>query len=106
MMANQVGISVSSVQLFCRSHGLQPHRVRQFRLSSDPNFIAKLRDVVSLYIYPPSHSILLSFYEKSQIQSLYLTQPFLPIYKFLLDTLSNLTLASHMLRGRHGGRHG
>ena len=48
MMANQVGISVSSVQRIWRAHGLQPHRVRQFRLSSDPNFIAKLRDVVGL----------------------------------------------------------
>ena len=57
MMANQVGISVSSVQRIWRAHGLQPHRVRQFRLSSDPNFIAKLRDVVGLYVDPPAHAI-------------------------------------------------
>ena len=68
MMANRVGISVSSVQRIWRAHGLQPHRVRQFRLSNDPDFIAKLRDVVGLYVDPPAHAIVLSVDEKSQIR--------------------------------------
>jgi hypothetical protein len=48
MMAKALGISVSSVQRIWRAHGLQPHRVRQFKLSCDPQFAAKLRDVVGL----------------------------------------------------------
>ena len=50
MMAKQVGISVSSVQRIWHTHGLQPHRVRQFKLSRDRQFVAKLRDIVGLYV--------------------------------------------------------
>jgi transposase len=50
MMAKEVGVSVSSVQRVWRAHGLAPHRVRQFKLSNDPEFVAKLRDVVGLYV--------------------------------------------------------
>ena len=75
MMAEAIGVSVSSVQRIWRAHGLQPHRVRQFKLSTDPEFVAKLRDVVGLYVDPPAHAIVLSVDEKSQIQVLYRTQP-------------------------------
>src|SRR5271165_5838766 len=78
-MAGLVRISVSSVQRIWRSHGLQPHRVRQFKLSRDPEFIPKLRDSVGLYIDPPAHAMVLSVDEKSQIQALDRTQPGLPI---------------------------
>jgi hypothetical protein len=74
-MAKAVGISVSSVQRIWRAHGLQPHRVRQFKLSNDPQFVAKLRDIVGLYVNPPDHAIVLSVDEKSQIQALDRTQP-------------------------------
>src|SRR4051812_12507014 len=57
MMAKAVGISASSVQRIWRTHGLQPHRVHQFKLSNDPKFIDKLRDVVGLYVDPPAHAI-------------------------------------------------
>src|SRR5712692_4538079 len=67
MMAEAIGISVSSVQRIWRAHGLQPHRVRQFKLSNDPDFVDKLRDVVGLYVDPPAHAIVLSVDEKSQI---------------------------------------
>lgn len=70
MMAKQAGISASSVQRIWRAHGLQPHRVRQFKLSNDPNFVEKLHDVVGLYVNPPEHAIVLSVDEKSQIQAL------------------------------------
>ena len=70
MMAEKTGISVSSVQRIWRAHGLEPHRVRQFKLSNDPKFIDKLRDVVGLYVDPPAHAIVLSVDEKSQIQAL------------------------------------
>ena len=56
MMAKAVGISASSVQRIWRAHGLQPHRLRQFKLSNDPKFIDKLRDVVGLYVDPPARA--------------------------------------------------
>jgi hypothetical protein len=69
-MAKSVGISVSSVQRIWRAHGLQHHRVHLFELSNDPAFTAKLRDIVGLYVDPPAHAVVLSVYEKSQIQAL------------------------------------
>ena len=59
-MAETVGVSVSSVQRIWRAHGLQPHRVRQFKLSQDPEFVDKLRDIVGLYVDPPAHAVVLS----------------------------------------------
>lgn len=78
-MAGLVGISVSSVQRVWRAHGLQPHRWRRFKLSNDPQFAAKVRDIVGLYVDPPAHAIVLSVDEKSQIQALDRTQPGLPL---------------------------
>jgi transposase len=89
MMATEIGISVSSVQRIWRAHGLQPHRVRQFKLSNDPKFVEKLRDVVGLYVDPPAHAIVLSFDEKSQIQALDRTQPGLPMKKGRLGTMTH-----------------
>src|SRR5258708_17757032 len=63
--AKAVGISVSSVQRIWRAHGLQPHRVHLFKLSNDPAFVAKLRDIVGLYVDPPAHAVVLSVDEKS-----------------------------------------
>src|SRR6516162_2601201 len=60
-MAKVIGVSVSSVQRVWRQHGLQPHRMRQFKLSNDKQFAEKLRDVVGLYIDPPDHAVVLSF---------------------------------------------
>jgi len=89
MMAKEAGISVSSVQRIWRTHGLQPHRVRQFKLSNDPQFVAKLRDVVGLYVDPPAHAIVLSVDEKSQIQALDRTQPGLPLKKGRAGTMTH-----------------
>ena len=89
MMAKVAGISVSSVQRIWHAHGLEPHRVRQFKLSNDPNFVAKLRDVVGLYVDPPAHAIVLSVDEKSQIQALDRTQPGLPIKKGRAGTMTH-----------------
>ena len=89
MMAKAVGISVSSVQRIWRAHGLQPHRVRQFKLSNDPRFVEKLRDVVGLYLDPPAHAIVLSVDEKSQIQALDRTQPGLPMKKGRSGTMTH-----------------
>src|SRR4249919_3451845 len=68
MMAKLVDISASSVQRICRAHGLQPHRLKQFKLSTDPQFVDKVRDIVGLYVDPPAHAVVLSVDEKSQIQ--------------------------------------
>ena len=88
-MARAVGVSVSSVQRVWRKHGLQPHRIRQFKLSNDKRFAEKLRDVVGLYIDPPAHAVVLSFDEKSQIQALDRTQPGLPLKKGRSGTMTH-----------------
>jgi transposase len=88
-MAKAAGISVSSVQRIWRAHGLQPHRVRQFKLSTDPQFVAKLRDIVGLYVNPPDHAVVLSVDEKSQIQALDRTQPALPMKKGRAGTMTH-----------------
>ena len=80
-MAAATGISLRSVQRIGAAHGLEPHRVRRFKLSTDPAFAAKLRDVVGLYLDPPAHAVVLSVDEKSQIQALDRTQPGLPMKK-------------------------
>ena len=89
MMAQAAGISVSSVQRIWRAHGLQPHRVRHFKLSRDPDFVPKLRDIVGLYVDPPAHAIVLSVDEKSQIQALDRTQPGLPLKPGRLGTMTH-----------------
>ena len=89
LMAKASGLSVSSVQRIWRAHGLQPHRIRQFKLSNDPQFVDKLRDVVGLYVDPPAHAIVLSVDEKSQIQALDRTQPGLPLKKGRAGTMTH-----------------
>ena len=78
-MAKVCGISLRSVQRIWDAHKLQPHRVRTFKRSRDPDFAAKLADIVGLYMDPPTQAVVLSIDEKSQIQALDRTQPGLPI---------------------------
>ena len=78
-MARACGLSVSSVQRIWRAFGLQPHRLETFKLSTDPDFVAKVRDVVGLYVSPPARAIVLCVDEKSQIQALDRSQPMLPM---------------------------
>lgn len=78
-MAEVSGLSVSTVQRIWRAFGLQPHRLETFKLSSDPDFVAKVRDVVGLYVSPPEHALVLCVDEKSQIQALDRSQPMLPM---------------------------
>ena len=88
-MAKFCGISVSSVHRIWRSHGLRPHQIRQFKLSNDPRFAAKVRDIVGLYVDPPAHAVVLSVDEKSQIQALDRTQPGLPLKKGRCGTMTH-----------------
>jgi hypothetical protein len=67
-MARDCGPSVSTVQRIWRAFGLKPHRQEPFKLSTDPDFVAKVRDVVGLYLSPPEHALMLCVDEKSQIQ--------------------------------------
>ena len=78
-MARASGLSVSTVQRIWRAFGLQPHRLNTFKLSTDPDFVAKVRDVVGLYMSPPDRAIVLCVDEKSQIQALDRSQPMLPM---------------------------
>jgi transposase len=79
MLAKAVGVSLRSVQRILEAHQLAPHRIRTFKLSNDPKFAEKLKDVVGLYVDPPAHAVVLSVDEKSQIQALDRTQPGLPM---------------------------
>ncbi len=78
-VASRTGISKSSVQRYFTLFGVQPHRTKSFRLSPDPFFIEKVRDIVGLYLNPPDHALVLCVDEKSQIQALERIQPNLPI---------------------------
>jgi transposase len=78
-MAKSSGLSTSSVQRIWRAFGLQPHRLETFKLSTDPLFVDKVRDVVGLYMSPPAKALVLCVDEKSQIQALDRSQPMLPM---------------------------
>jgi transposase len=78
-LAATAGVSQSTVNRVWRAFGLQPHRTETFKLSTDPLFIDKVRDIVGLYMNPPVNAVVLSVDEKSQIQALDRTQPMLPL---------------------------
>ena len=78
-MAEAVGHAPSTIHRIWKAFGLQPHRVETFKLSSDPLFVEKVRDIVGLYMAPPEHALVLCVDEKSQIQALDRTQPLLPL---------------------------
>lgn len=78
-LARHLRTNPTFVQRVWTAHGLQPHRVRTFKLSRDPHFQDKLEDVVGLYLHPPEHAVVLCVDEKSQIQALDRTQPGLPL---------------------------
>ena len=79
LIARSPGISPATLQRIWSKHHLQPHRVGSFKFSTDPEFVAKVRDIVALYVNPPDKAIVLSVDQKSQIQALDRTQPILPL---------------------------
>src|SRR5438093_6266306 len=87
-MAAAAGISYSSVQRIWHAHGLKPHLTKTFKLSRDPNFAAKVEDIVGLYLNPPDKALVLAVDEKSQIQALDRTQPGLPMKKGRCGTMT------------------
>ncbi len=78
-MARAQKVSAATVQRIWHAHGLRPHRRKTFKLSRDPEFVSKLRDVVGLYLNPPDKAVVLCADEKSQIQALDRTAPMLPL---------------------------
>jgi transposase len=88
-MADRHGVSPATVQRIWSARGLKPHLVRTFKLSNDPDFEAKLVDVVGLYLNPPERAVVLCVDEKSQIQALDRTQPSLPMKKGRAGTMTH-----------------
>src|SRR6476646_3718244 len=88
-MAKLCGVSKASVQRVWHANGLKPHLLKTFELSNDPDFIAKLEDVVGLYMNPPDHALAFCIDEKSQIQALDRTQPGLPMKKGRAGTMTH-----------------
>jgi transposase len=112
-MAKTAGISLRSVQRIWAAHDLQPHRIRTFKRSTDPEFAAKLEDIVGLYVDPPKHAVVLSVDEKSQIQALDRTQPGLPLkpgkagtmtHDYIRNGITTLFAAFDVLEGTVLGR--
>ena len=89
IMARVTGHHHATIARIWRAHGLKPHRVKRFKLSTDPEFVAKLRDVVGLYLHPPERAVVFAFDEKSQIQALDRTQPGLPLKKGRAGTMTH-----------------
>src|SRR4029453_343546 len=79
LLAKEVGLPSGCVSDLLRRHGLKPHRVRTYKVSRDPAFVAKVRDIVGLYLHPPEHAVVLSVDEKTSIPALERTQRPLPL---------------------------
>jgi len=89
LMARATGLSQTAVMRIWHAFGLQPHRTETFKLSTDPLFIEKVRDIVGLYLNPPERALVLCVDEKSQIQALQRTQPGLPLKKGRCGTMTH-----------------
>ena len=87
-MAKAQGVSHAIVHRIWQAHGLQPHRVETFKLSRDPEFVKKLRDVVGIYLNPPDKAVVFCVDEKPQVQALDRTEPVLPLKDKVRVTLA------------------
>jgi len=120
LAAQKLGLSQTAIVRIWHAFGLQPHRVEHFKLSKDPLFVEKVRDIVGLYLNPPERAVVLCVDEKSQVQALNRTQPILPLAPGVparqshdyerhgvtslfaaLDVASGLTISSCYRRHRH-----
>jgi transposase len=88
-LGKALGVGSTTVLNVWHRHGLKPHRTKTFKLSNDPHFVEKVRDVVSLYMSPPEKALIMSVDEKSQIQALDRTQPGLPMKKGRCGTMTH-----------------
>jgi transposase len=78
-LAQQAGVSHTTVHRIWKAHALQPHRLTTFKFTTDPQAAERIEDVVGLYLNPPTHAVVLCLDEKTQIQALSRTQPLLPL---------------------------
>ena len=108
-MAREMGMSQTAVSRIWRAFGLQPHQQETFKLSTDPLFVDKVRDIVGLYLDPPLRAMVLCVDEKSQIQALDRTQPMLPLAPGIPERATHARLHApwhnHTVRGA-GHLHG
>lgn len=88
-MSKATGLSESTIGRIWKEHGLKPHLAETFKLSKDPKFVEKLRDIVGLYLSPPEHALVLCCDEKSQVQALDRTQPGLPMKRGRAGTMTH-----------------
>lgn len=88
-MSKATGLSESTIGRVWKEHGLKPHLVERFKLSRDPKFVEKLRNIVGLYLSPPAHALVLCCDEKSQVQALDRTQPGLPMKRGRAGTMTH-----------------
>jgi len=88
-LAKEMGVTQSMVSRVWRANGLKPHLVKTFKISNDPRFEEKLRDVIGLYLNPPENALVLSADEKTSIQALDRTQPSLPLVKGRCGTMTH-----------------
>ena len=88
-MAEEVGVSHTTVRRIWNAHQIRPHVLKTFKLSNDPNFAEKLRDIIGLYLNPPEHAVVLCVDEKSSIQALDRSQPGLPLKKGRAGTMTH-----------------
>ncbi len=108
-MAEKTGMSQSAIVRIWNAFGLQPHRTKTFKLSKDPQFIDKVRDIVGLYLNPPERAIVLCVEEKSQVQALDRLQPLLPMtcsspQRLAHDYVRNGTTSLFLVPGKVIGR--
>lgn len=89
VMAKETGWDQATISRLWRTNGLKPHQVAYFKVSTDPEFVAKLRDVVGLHVNPPKRAVVFSMDEKSQIQALDRAQPDLPLKKGRAGTFTH-----------------
>ena len=108
-MAAKVGLNQTAVVAIWRTFGLKPHRIEDFKLSTDPQFIDKVRDVVGLYLNPPDAAVVLCVDEKTQVQALDRTAPVLPMlpgtparqsYTYVRNGTSDLYAALDVASGK------
>lgn len=88
-MADATRIPKSTVHRVWQAFGLQPHRQRTFKLSTDPFFVEKVRDIVGLYLHPPDQALVLCVDDKTQVQALNRTQPVLPLGLGYVESISH-----------------
>jgi transposase len=108
-MAQKTGLSHTTIQRIWKAHGLKPHRVETFKFTTDPEAEEKIRDIVGLYLNPPSNAAVLCIDEKTQIQALDRTQPLLPLrpglparqtHDYRRNGLTSLYAALDVARGK------